>query len=102
MVMTSHFSGVRSDDEMVFAIRESDEIREIKSIEGNTYYLSKSAFGFGEEYIFFDKEGHEIERFSPNYSYDDIDGFYDLEDRVLFEGKVIRAEFSFSEFNPES
>lgn len=59
------------------------------------------AYGFGEEYLFFDKSGNEIERFSPSYGNDDyIDGFYDFEreEKVRFEGREIVAEFSYTEF----
>jgi hypothetical protein len=84
---------------MGLAIRESNEIREITSIDGKTYYLSKSAFGFSEEYIFFDKEGHKLEVFFPDYTCGRIEGFHKFDDSVLFEGRVIYAEFSFSEFN---
>ncbi|MBK1611704.1 hypothetical protein [Bacillus cereus] len=86
---------------MGLTIRESDEIRKIKSLDGDYYYLQKSAVGFGQEYIFYNEEGEEIETFSPSMSdYFDVDGFYDFEEaeKVLFEGMIIRAEFSYSEF----
>ena len=86
---------------MGLGLRESDEIRALKDINGDTYYLKKSAFGFGEEYLFYDKDGKEIERFSPSYSdYENVDGFYESEadDEVYFSGRIIEATFSFDEF----
>lgn len=86
---------------MSFFFRESNEIREIKSVEGKVYFLQKSAYGFGEEYIFYDENKKEVERFSPSPSdYFDVDGFYLLEEEeiAVFEGRVIQTKFSFSEF----
>lgn len=81
----------------MLVFRESDEIREIKSVDGKTYYLQKSAMGFNEAYTFYDENNNEIECFCPDYSHE-IDGVYEHENSVLFEGRHINAEFANSEF----
>lgn len=85
----------------MFNLRMRDVIKEIKSIKGETYYLRKSAFGFGEEYTFYDKDGNELESFSPNHSDGEIYGFYELTEKVLFDGVVVKAEFSEAAFYDE-
>ncbi len=80
--------------------RESDDIRNVKSLDGREYRMQKTAYGFGEEITFFDKEGNEIESFIPTSDYEYTDGIYEFEEeeKVVVEGMQIRAEFSFSEW----
>ncbi|GAV11445.1 hypothetical protein [Paenibacillus sp. NAIST15-1] len=84
----------------MFNLRNSDDIRLIKSITGEAYYLRKSPYGFFEQYTFYDENGNEIETFAPYNSDGEIIGFYvyDLGEKVLFEGVIINAEFSETEF----
>lgn len=85
---------------MVFSLRESTDIRNIKSLEGKDYRIQKTAYGFGEQVTFFDENGREIESFTPTSSYEYMDGIYELEDeeKVIVEGMKIRTEFSFSQW----
>lgn len=82
-----------------FYLREDDAIRKIHSLTGKEYYLRKLPYGFGEQYIFYNQKGEEIEVFYPNNDLE-VEGFYDFEDdeKVLFEGMEIIDEFSYSEF----
>lgn len=85
---------------MGLTIRESDEIRNVKSLDGKEYRLQKSAYGFGEQITFYDKEGNVIEEFSPTSDYEYTVGIHECEDdeKVEVEGSKVRAEFSFSEW----
>lgn len=83
---------------MGFTLRESDKIRHIKSIDGESYNMRKSAYGFFEEITFYDEAGEETESFRPTDI--ETDGIYEDEETktVLVEGMYIRAEFPFSEW----
>lgn len=85
---------------MGLAFRESNRIRNVKSLDGKNYYLRKSAYGFGEQITFYDKEGNEIETFIPTDDYEFTDGVYEFEneEKIVVEGMAIRAEFSFIEW----
>ncbi len=87
-----------------FQLRPDSGIRVIKSVDGQTYYLQRSAYGFFEQYTFYDEQGNEIESFEPYddgefidvYETDDYMGYY-----KVFRGIVIQAKFTMEEFDKE-
>ena len=88
---------------MPFVLRESDELRSIKAVDGQAYHLRQSAYGFGTEVIFYAANNVEIEHFLPSSDYTYTEGV-DIDDEkeiVTVHGEKIHAKFTFSEWYNE-
>lgn len=97
------FTQQKEEQGMGFFLRGSSDMSIIKSLEGKTYYLSKTAYGFGTSYNFYNEDGSLIESFEPNSDYTDNDGVYvsERDNTVEVSGYYIKAKFSESEFFKE-